>query len=126
MALNLTQLAYQALRDLGCLRPGQTTSADVLADILAAANEVIDQWALERLFVLYGAAPGTTLTSFPDLTTSYALAPGYAEALRSNIAARIYPMMIVYLKIPAPSVSKADIESEAARTKAALRGLGVA
>lgn len=42
MGVTATQLAYRALRDIGCLRPGQTTSTDVLNDILTALNEHID------------------------------------------------------------------------------------
>lgn len=42
MTVTSTQLIYKALRDIGCLRAGQTTSADILSDGLAALNEHID------------------------------------------------------------------------------------
>lgn len=124
MTENLTQIAYGALRDLGELRPGQATSADVMADILSHANSMIDSWAQDRLFVYYGASPGTILAAFPDLTTTFAFAPGYAEALRKNLAARIAPMMKIYFKIAEPLLQQ--IAADAASTKAALYGVGVA
>jgi hypothetical protein len=42
MSVTATQLIYRALRDIGCLRPGQTTATDVLNDGLTALNEHID------------------------------------------------------------------------------------
>lgn len=49
MSASLTQLAYQALRDIGNLRPGQTTSTDVLNDIRTEANQMLDLWQLDEL-----------------------------------------------------------------------------
>ena len=51
MQVTATQIAYRALRDIGCLRPGQSTSSDVLNDMLSALNEMIDQWLLDQLMV---------------------------------------------------------------------------
>jgi hypothetical protein len=61
IAQSLTQIAYQALRDLGCLRPGQQTSSDVLNDIETAANSMIDAWLLEKYLVYADAANQYTL-----------------------------------------------------------------
>lgn len=124
MNASLQTIAYGALRDLGELRPGMNTSTDALADILSEANSMVDQWAQDRLFIYYGAAPGTILVSFPDLSTSFAFAPGYVEALRKNLAVKIAPMMKIYFKIESPLL--AELTAEAAATKAALYGIGVA
>ena len=124
MATNLTQIAYGALRDLGELRPGQSTSTDVMADILSEANSMIDSWAQFRLVIYYGASPGTILQAYPDITTSYAFAPGYVEALRKNLAVKIAPMMKIYFKIPDPLLK--EIEADAELTRTALMGVGVA
>lgn len=53
MSLSLTTLAYQCCRDLGCLRPGTKAvqSADVLADIQDAANQLLNSWTGEQLMV---------------------------------------------------------------------------
>lgn len=63
MSVTLTQLAYQSLRDLGCLRPGQTTSQDVLNDILYEANQLIDAWLLDRFLVYQLTINEFTLTA---------------------------------------------------------------
>lgn len=73
MSITLTNLGYQALRDIGCLRPGQTTSADVLADILAAANQMVDAWTLDRFLV--PAIGAVTYTLTPEKRT-YTIGPG--------------------------------------------------
>lgn len=52
-ATNLTQFAYQAARDLGCLRAGQTLSADILSDIHDAANQMLDAWLIDELMITY-------------------------------------------------------------------------
>lgn len=50
MSTTLRKLAYQACRDLGCLRPGQTiTGADVETDILEAANQMVDALTIDGL-----------------------------------------------------------------------------
>lgn len=49
MSQSLTNLAYQALRDIGNLRPGQTTSTDVLQDIRTEANQMLDAWLIDEL-----------------------------------------------------------------------------
>lgn len=63
-AITLTAFAYQAARDLGCLRAGQTLSADVLADILTAANQMLDAFLIDELMIpastpqVYNLTPG--------------------------------------------------------------------
>jgi hypothetical protein len=48
---SLSDFAYEALRDIGCLRPGQRTSTDVLNDIFSAGNEMFEAWKLDELLV---------------------------------------------------------------------------
>jgi hypothetical protein len=69
IAQTLTQLAYQALRDLGGLLPGQTTSPDVLNDIFTVANEMLDSWLLEKYLV------------YADTASAYTLTPGVQQYL---------------------------------------------
>lgn len=57
-----TQLAYLAMRDLGILRPAQTGSPDVIADMLNACNNMMDTWKLNRLMVLKQQMLELTLT----------------------------------------------------------------
>jgi hypothetical protein len=73
MSLTCTQLAYQALRDLSCLRPGQTTSTDVLNDILVQAQQMIDSWLLEPLLVPFIRLDDYALTINQQ---SYTIGPG--------------------------------------------------
>jgi hypothetical protein len=199
---SLTKFAYQALRDIGCLRPGQITSIDVLTDIQDEANQMIEGWQLDgyKIFTTridqYNLVGGTQiytigpnevapnftaprptrieyaniilntvspvvrtpvdviqdqgwagiavqqipfalplklyydggydqtrgyatiylwpgplasyqlelftwqqLVSFADLTTSYNFPPGYARAIRKNLAVSIAPMMEIYSKL---------------------------
>jgi hypothetical protein len=69
MSVTLNTIAYQALRDLGCLRPGQTTSADVLSDILYQANQLIDAWLIDRFLVYTIAINAYTLTAGTQIYT---------------------------------------------------------
>jgi hypothetical protein len=71
--ITLTQFAYQAARDLGCLRAGQTLSADILSDIKDAANQLLDAWLIEEMLV-----PDSPASVF-DLTAglqTYQIGPG--------------------------------------------------
>lgn len=63
MSATLTQISYMALRDIGCLRPGQTTSTDVIADILESANQMIDSWTIDELMAYASPAQIFTLTA---------------------------------------------------------------
>lgn len=51
MLQTFTQIATQALRDIGCLRPGQTAGPDALNDCLYQVNNLIDVWLLDGLLV---------------------------------------------------------------------------
>lgn len=62
-ATNLAQFAYQAARDLGCIRAGQTLSTDVVTDIQMVANQMLDAWLIEELLVLESPASVFTLTA---------------------------------------------------------------
>jgi hypothetical protein len=75
MGVNATQLAYRALRDIGCIGPGQTTSADILADILAALNEHIDLDLLNPLMV-YAFRPD--IYNLQASLQTYLIGPGQA------------------------------------------------
>lgn len=90
ISLSSNQFAYQALRDIGCLRPGQTTSPDVLSDIFAALNQMMDSWQLNGLLVqairsdLYTLTAGLqTYTIGPTGATFTAPRPTFIE--RANI-----------------------------------------
>ena len=124
MSINAQTIITEACSDFNVSLPGQVLSSDVLAIGLKTLNQMIDQWAFDRLFLLYGVAPGTVLSAFPDLTTSYPLAPGSEKALRKNLAAELAPVLLPYFKVPEPALQK--LESEAMATKAALWGVGVA
>lgn len=61
------------------------------------------------------------LQEFPDLTTALKFPPGYALALRKNLAVMIAPAMMIYFKVSAPMLdvvngqaikAKADIMSK--------------
>lgn len=56
--MTATQLAYRALRDIGCLRAGGTTSPDILNDILNQLNDMIDEWQMDR-FMMFTIAIST-------------------------------------------------------------------
>lgn len=47
-----TNLINEALRDLGCLLPGNKTSPDILAEGLVVLNQRVDSWQLDGLKVL--------------------------------------------------------------------------
>jgi hypothetical protein len=65
MSLTLTQLAYEACRDIGCLRAGTTAvqATDLLADILSSANEMLDSWQIDELMLLSYPAQIFTLVN---------------------------------------------------------------
>ena len=56
-------LIYRSLRDIGCLRPGQSTSTDVLNDCRDALNEMIDAWQIDGLMVYASVANIWDLTA---------------------------------------------------------------
>lgn len=59
------------------------------------------------------------LTSFADADTTYNLPPGYAQALRWNLACQLYPSAIIQQKIPQSAYQV--IEAKAAETKGAIK-----
>lgn len=120
MTVTATQIIRQAYGDIGGMRPGQTASADTLAESLLQLNELVEGWAVNRLLV--GIVGGTSLASFADLVTTYNLAPGFTIALRKSLAVKIAPMMKVYWKIPEPLLQEVAADAEAART--AVEGIG--
>lgn len=61
---SFTTLCTDALLDLGCLRPGQSTSPDVLNACLRTGNRMIDSWLLDELLV------------FTNLISTYSLVGG--------------------------------------------------
>ena len=71
--ITLTQLAYQACRDLGCIRAGQTLSPDILSDIKDAANQMLDGWLIDQLMVPDSPAQVFTLTAGVQ---TYQIGPG--------------------------------------------------
>lgn len=121
--MTATQIIFGAYRDLGGNFAGQTMAPDILNENLGQLNDLIDGWKLERLFI-YRDVVGTwtVLASFPDLTTSYTLAPGTALALKKNLAQRIAPAMKVYFKISEPLLKQ--IAEDAGLSKAAIEGVG--
>lgn len=62
-------IAYLALRDLGCLRPGQGFSPDMGNDILLAANQMLDSWLLNRFYVPWQAIVQYTMTAGAQVYT---------------------------------------------------------
>lgn len=58
-----TSLIYQAMRDLGVLRAGQTAAAETIADGLATLNQIVASWNTERLAV------GSVARDVYDLTS---------------------------------------------------------
>jgi len=83
MSLTFTQLATQSLRDIGCLRPGQQTSTDVLADCLTAGNQLLDGFLIDKLLVYTISIAAYTLTAAKQ---SYTIGP--AESAPNFTAAR--------------------------------------
>jgi hypothetical protein len=203
MKLTPRTLIYDAYRQLGVLRPGQSVSEDSVDDALRSLNDLIDGWAIERLMI-YGLTgtpyalpsagsaftmgPGGTLsqtapvrvesaswiqtglpeqpvkvltldeyrrgnyglyfdgqyplvtmrvnppakggeqlmlyswaplTSFTSADLAYQFAPGYAQALRWNLACQLIPSAVIQAKIP--QVLHSYIEQKAAESKGMIK-----
>jgi hypothetical protein len=73
VSITLTQFAYQAARDLGCIRAGQKMSPDILADIMDAANQMLDGWLIEDYIV--PSSPPQTFTLAAGVQI-YQIGPG--------------------------------------------------
>lgn len=101
IAQTMSQLAYQALRDLGCLRPGGIPSADTLNDILTAGNSMLDAWLLDEFLV------------FADTASAYPLTAGIQQYIigptqpPSNYIETNYPSLYAngyaYIQAPRPT-----------------------
>jgi hypothetical protein len=61
--ITFTQIAYLSMRDLGVLRPAQVGSPDVLTDMLAACNYMLDSYKLNRFLVLDQSVATYALTA---------------------------------------------------------------
>jgi hypothetical protein len=118
-AVTATQVITQGFRDVAELRANQGAAADLLNDALIELNQFIDELAQQRRFVY--KSDGTTFTAFADLTTSYTLAAGFARMLRKNLAVRMMPMLVLYLK-GKPELDQ--VKQDAAEALAALDGVG--
>lgn len=82
LSYSATQMAYQALRKLGELRPGQSASADMLADILTELQVMIDAWQLERRRIPAIRPDAYTLTAGVQF---YLIGPGAAPATINGV-----------------------------------------
>jgi len=60
-----------------------------------------------------------TLSGFADLDTPYGFAPGYALALRWNLAVQLAPYALIMMKIPSNLLQQ--IEAQAIQAKAAVK-----
>lgn len=77
MSFSLTDFAYQACRDIGCLRAGTSAlqATDVLNDILTAANQLIDA---DRINELMAFAYPASIFPLQSLLEQYKIGPGQA------------------------------------------------
>ena len=57
--ISLSDLANDALNDLGCLRPGQVGTDDMLQSCRRSANQMLDSWLLDAMIV--SAAVGSII-----------------------------------------------------------------
>ena len=75
MSLNLTTLAYQACRDIGCLRAGTQAvqAADLLSDIRDSANQMLDAWRIEYLMAFSYPA---SIFPLQSMLEQYKIGPG--------------------------------------------------
>lgn len=218
--ISATNLIYGALRIIGVLRPGGTTSPENMEDALVSLNDMVDSWNTERLTVIairadiyplvanqanYQIGPdaadfdtqrpikieratlqnpsspgndlplalltldqyvslgikGTTSTiptgvyydhaspignlsfypvpndaptftlytwqavsGFGDLTTGYSFPPGYALALRFNLAVQLLDQNVMGMKMPA-RVNRESIEAKAREYKSFIKNLNL-
>jgi hypothetical protein len=66
-------LIYDAYRQLGVLRPGQSVSEDAVDDAMRSLNDLADSWAIERLMI-YGVT-GSPYT-LPSGGSTFTMGPG--------------------------------------------------
>lgn len=80
--MTATHLAYQAARDIGVMRPGQTLSQDSLNDILESLNQMLDQWQLDRFMVFSERADSYPMTAGIQY---YLIGPGAAPTVIGGV-----------------------------------------
>jgi hypothetical protein len=61
------------------------------------------------------------LSGFADLDTAYGFAPGYALAMRWNLALQLAPLALIMMKIPQNLLQQ--IEAQAVQAKAAVKSI---
>lgn len=90
--ITLGRLAYQAARDLGCIRAGQTLGSDILQDILEAGNQMLDGWLIEDFLLpespaqVFPLVAGTQIyTIGPNEVAPNFTAPRPTEIVLANI-----------------------------------------
>lgn len=126
--LSLTAVAQAAVQFLGVLDAGEGLSAQQLADALAAANNLLDNWTVEQVralnvilqtFTLAGGTytPGAVI-QFPDTTTAIALPAGYPRALELGLAIELAPQ---YSMPVSPELQRDLAEARAAASPLAVR-----
>lgn len=76
LSYSCNDLAYQALRDLGCIRTAQGAPPDLLSDVFTAANQLIDDWLIDDLMVYAFVADIYTLNGSQQ---SYTIGPVGAD-----------------------------------------------
>lgn len=84
MAITLITLATAAVEDIGVLDSGGGLSASQIAQALAAANTMLDNWSSQKLLVARGLLQSQAYTA---ATQSYALTAVKVEAAHNILAA---------------------------------------
>lgn len=128
-SFTLTQVYQAAMQYLMVLDSGESGSAQQLADALAAANDLLDNWTIEQnqtikallvTFTLLNSptfTPGAVL-QFADTTTPITLPSGYGRALKLALAIELAPQ---YDTTPSPALLKNYREARPAASILAAR-----
>jgi hypothetical protein len=115
VSITFTKIAYLALRDIGCLRPGQTGAPDALADILAMGNQMLDSWQLDRLLLLCDRIDAYTLTGMQQTYTigPLEISPNFGAARPVSIRDAVLVLNTVtpFVRIPMEVINVDDWES---------------
>lgn len=77
----VSDLIRRSLKKLGVLAGSETPTAAEQSDAFEELNEMIDEWAAE----------GLAVSTFATVDDEVDLAPGYARALRYNLAVALAP-----------------------------------